>query len=339
MQLPTQNRSFDELLDNAQPEQIPTYDKDDNFKGFRQSVPSTLSVSINAPLIQKGEEDKIQSASRALLRDLTVANSTDIINSNKRNDLTWKHVIVSSNVLSRAGMNIDPSGNFEGTPFIGGFSSSVNSAWLGENVEIPESPPSVVNFPYEIHTIGAFSLVSRRVRKLVPALVSELNIAQANSIREQLEIAYLTGDSTIDQNQPDGLIKRVEQTVTPRSSTQLIFGDVLEALETNKLGVESLSTIVSVDVAKKIREENASRAFKDLDLSKILVSPHMPTGTLIAGRFSDFLGVTGNTIDFLAHTYTPEGQPEAGMTRVRSMFDADCLILNQDSFVKVEGIV
>ncbi|MDF2176994.1 phage major capsid protein [Aliiglaciecola sp. CAU 1673] len=339
MQLPTQNRSFAELLDNAQPEQIPTFDQNDNFKGFRQPSPSTLSVSINAPLVQKGEEEKLQSASRSLLRDLTVANSPDITNSNKRNDLTWRQVIVSSNVLTQAGMSIDTSGLFEGTPFIGGFSSSVNATWLGENAEIPESTPATVNFPYQIHTIGVFSLVSRRMRKLVPALVSELNIAQAKAIREQLEIAFLTGDSSINPDQPDGLLKSISQTISPRASMREIFADTLSALETNKIGIESLSAIVSVDVAKKMREETSARAFKNMDLNRVLVSSHLPTGTLVAGRFSDLLGVTGNQIEFLAHSYTPEGQPEAGMTRVRSMFDADCLILNQDSFVKVDGIV
>lgn len=339
MELPIQNRSFDELLDNARPEQIPTFDDESNFKGVRQTAPSTLTVSLDSPLVEKkGDLDKLQTSSRSLLRDLTVTNSPDLTNSKKRNDVTWRHVIVSSNVLSRAGMSIDSSGLFEGTPFVGGFSSSVNATWLGENAEIPESTPATVNFPYEVHTIGAFSLVSRRMRKLVPAIISELNIAQANAIREQLEIAFLTGDSSVNANQPDGLLKSVSQSIAPRASMREIFADVLSALETSKLGVESLSAIVSVDVAKKMREESSARAFRDLDLKRILVSPHVPAGTLIAGRFSDFLGVTGNQIEFLAHTYTPPGIAETGATRVRSMFDADCLVLNQDSFVKVAGI-
>ena len=177
------------------------------------------------------------------------------------------------------------------------------------------------------------------MRKLVPALNSELSIAQANAIREALEVAFLTGDASINPNQPNGLLKSISQSLTPKSNITGTFADVLEALETKKLGVDSLSTIVSVDVAKKMRLETASRAFKNLDIQNVQVSPHLPNGTLIAGRFADFIGITGNQIEFLAHSFTPEGEPETGATRIRSMFDADCKILNQDSFVKVEGII
>ncbi|OJF68497.1 hypothetical protein BK026_06675 [Alteromonas sp. V450] len=339
MELPVQNRTFNDLIDNAQPEQIPTFDKESNFKGFRQAAPSTMSLSINAPLIQGDEESKLLENSRSLLRDLTVANSPNITNSKKRNDVTWRHIIISANVLSKAGMTIDTSGQFEGTPFIAGFDSAVSATWLGENAEIPESTPTTINFPYEIHTIGAFSMVSRRMRKLVPALNSELSIAQANAIREALEVAFLTGDASTNPNQPDGLLKSISQSLTPKSNITGTIADVLEVLETKKLGVDSLSTIVSVDVAKKMRLETASRVFKDLDIQNIQVSPHLPNGTLIAGRFADFIGITGNQIEFLAHSFTPEGEPETGATRIRSMFDADCKILNQDSFVKIEGIV
>ena len=64
----------------------------------------------------------------------------------------------------------------------------------------------------------------------------------------------------------------------------------------------------------------------------------MPKGTLITGRFSDYQAVTSPNIDFLAHTYAPEGQVVNGSTRLRSMFDVDAVVLNQDSFVKTESI-
>ena len=343
MTTPTTNTRFADLINNAQPEKTPTFDKDDNFKGYRENQPSALTVDLNETVLSKDELAALPSSVRAAyMRDHTTANSSAIANSSKTNLATWKHMIISSSVLARAGMSIDPSGDFEGFPFFSGFDSAVNVAWLGESVEIPESSSATAKYPYELHTIGAFTKVSRRMKSLSSQIIPQAKIAQARAIKNAVELAFINGDSAIDANQPDGLVKQLTGNVISGSTKSglIIISEALEVLEGNGLDKDELSIIISPDVAKKWRQETTSRTHPALALpfNKILVSKHMPSGTAISGRYSDFQGVTSPKIDFLAHTYTPEGQPETGATRIRSMFDADAVVLNQDSFVKTTNI-
>jgi hypothetical protein len=337
------NTRFEDLIENAKPEKIATFDKDDNFRGYRQNNPEHISVDLNDPIIQAEELKDLPSSVRAAFkRDHTTTNSPSIANSNKINLTTWKHMIVSSGVLARAGMSTDTSGNFEGFPFFPGFDSSVSTAWLGENVEIPEASAVTTKFPYEIHTIGAFTVVSRRMKVLSSLVIPQVKIAQAKGIKDAVELTLINGDSSIDVNQPDGLVKKLTENVLSGTSKSglVILGEALEVLEGNGLDKNELSVILSPDVAKKWRLETGSKTHIALSLpmNRILVSKHMPAGTAITGRYSDYQAVTGPKIDFLAHTFTPQGQPETGATRIRSMFDVDAVVLNQDSFVKTTNI-
>jgi hypothetical protein len=339
----TVDTCFRNLIENAKPERVPTFDKDDNFKGYRQNNPEHISIDLDAPIIQAEEMKDLPSSVRAAFkRDHTTTNSPAIANSAKTNLTTWKHMVISSGVLARAGMSTDTSGNFEGFPFFPGFNSSVSTAWLGENAEIPEASAATAQFPYEIHTIGAFTIVSRRMKVLSSHVIPQVKIAQANGIKNAIELALINGDSSIDVNQPDGLIKKLTENVLSGTSKSglVIIGEALEVLEGNGLDKNELSVILSPDVAKKWRLETGSKTHIALSLpmNRILVSKHMPAGTAITGRYSDYQAVTGPNIDFLAHTFTPQGQPETGATRIRSMFDVDSVVLNQDSFVKTINI-
>ena len=334
---------FSDLIQNAKPEKTPTFDKDDNFKGFRQNNPEHISVDLDDPIIQAEEMKALPSSVRAaFMRDHTTSNSPNIANSAKTNLTTWKHMIISSGVLARAGMSIDTSGNFEGFPFFPGFDSFVSTTWLGENAEIPESSAVTAQFPYQIHTIGAFTIVSRRLKVLSSHVIPQVKVAQANGIKEAVELALINGDSTIDTNQPNGLVKKVIGNVLSGATKSglIILGEALEVLEGNGLDKNELSVILSPDVAKKWRLETGSKTHKALSLpnNRILVSKHMPAGTAITGRYSDYQAVMSPKIDFLAHTYTPKGLPETGATRIRSMFDVDSVVLNQESFVKTTNI-
>lgn len=338
----TQTR-FAELIEYAQPEKIAIFDNDQNFKGYRQGTPSTLSINLDEQVLLTNELKELPTSVRsAYLRDLTTSNSPTIANSSKTNLATWKHMIISSGVLARAGMSIDSSGNFEGFPFFSGFDSSVETAWLGENAEIPESSAVTAKYPYEIHTIGAFTQVSRRMKSLNSHVIPQAKIAQANAIKDAVELAFINGDSTINANQPMGLVKQLTDNVLSGATKSglIVISEALEVLEGNGLDKDEISMIISPDVAKKWRQETDNKAHPSLALpsNKILVSKHMPSGTAITGRYSDFQGVTSPEISLMAHTYTPKGQLETGATRIRSMFDVDAVVLNQDSFVKTTNI-
>ena len=345
MQLNTiTNRNFQDLIANAQPEKVPTFDKQtEAFKGFRYSTPSTLKVSLDDAIATKDELNGLPVAARAALRrDLTTTNSPDLVNASKPNTATWKHMILASGILARAGVSFDTSGYFEGTPYFHGFDTHFQTTWLGENAELPEQTAATVAFPYSIHTVGAFSIASRRFLKLVPQALPQVKIAQSIAIRNAVEQALINGDKAVDANQPDGLVKQVvDQVLSGASKTGLvILGDALEVLEGNGLAKEEVSVLMAPDVAKKFRLETGAKTHPALSLptNKMLVSKFMPSGTLIAGRYADYQAVTGSDIEFLAHTYTPEGVPETGSTRIRSLFDVDAKVLNQESFVKVTGI-
>ncbi|WP_338517982.1 phage major capsid protein [Alteromonas gracilis] len=341
LQTAYQARNLQDLIENAKPEQIPKFDDKGDYKGMRTTPPAVLKFGLDDSIVTKEELAALPEDLKRHVRTamMDTANSSDLTGTTPRNSFTWRHVIVSANVLRKAGMSIDTSGTFEGKPFIGGFETQVATEWLGENAEIPESSPATVNFPYEIHSIGAFTVVSRRLLKLVPGFIPQLQIAQANAIKEATEIAFIKGDPDVNPNQPKGLLNLVENAFSGAGQTgRLITSNVLYELETNGLDLSEISMIMSPDVARKFRHEIDLSIFPTLDVNKLGVSKHMPNGTLVGGRFSDFVGVTGKEIEFLAHTYTPKGEPEAGKTRVRSIFDVDCLLLNQDSFVKVTNI-
>ena len=337
------NTRFADLIQNAMPEKSATFDSESNFKGFRENNPTHLTVDLNESVLTRDEFNGLPSSVRsAYMRDLTTTNSPAISNSSKTNLATWKHMIISSGILARAGMSVDPSGNFEGFPFFSGFDSAIETAWLGENAEIPESSSATAKYPYEVHTIGAFTLVSRRMKSFNSHVVPEAKIAQARAIKDNVEKAFINGDSAIDANQPDGLVKQLTGNVLSGATKSglIVISEALEVLEGNGLDKDELSIIVSPDVAKKWRQETGAKSHPALALptNRILVSKHMPTGTAVTGRYSDFQAVTSPEIEFLAHTYTPKGQPESGSTRLRSLFDVDAVVLNQDSFVKTTNI-
>lgn len=338
-----ENHTFADLIANARPEQVPTFNDEGDFRGYKHNAPSDFSVSLDDSVVTSDERATLPEATRSILRrDMTTANSSSLSNASKPNTFTWKHMILASGILARAGASFDTSGNFEGNPFFPGFDSHVGTAWLGENVEIPESTASTVNFPYSIHTVGAFSIASRYMTKLSPALIPQVKIGQGIAVKNAVEQALIAGDSTTNPNQPDGLVKQItEQTLVGASKTGLIIlSETLEVLESNGLDKDALSVVMSPDVAKKMRQETGAKSHPALSLptNRMLVSKFMPTGTLIAGRYSDYQAVTSSEIQFLAHTYTPAGQPETGATRIRSLFDVDAKVLNQESFVKVTGI-
>lgn len=336
------NKTFADLLDNAQPETIPTFSEGE-FRGFRNGDLSTLRVTLDDPLISDAETRQLTASElNAVQRAMTTATSSTLVNFSKPNKSTWKYMILASGVLARAGVSFDTSGNFEGYPFFMGFGDAVATTWLGENASMPEHSPSTLKFPYEIHTVGAFTIASRRLNKLAPHFFPHLKIAQANAIKDAVEEAFIRGDSAVNANQPDGLVKQLTQQVLTGTSKSglIILGEALEVLEGKGLDKSEVSVIMSPDVAKKLRTENASPAFPGLSLKpeQLLVSKFMPAGTMVTGRYADYQAVTSSSIEFLAHTYTPKGQPETGSTRVRSMFDVDAVVLNQDSFVKTTNI-
>lgn len=338
-----ENRNFADLIENARPEQVPVFDDKGDYKTSRFSTPSTLNVRLDDSVVTNDERVNLPEATRSILRrDMTTANSSGLSNASKPNTFTWKHMILASGILARAGTSFDTSGNFEGNPFFPGFDSHFGTAWLGENAEIPESTASTVNFPYSIHTVGAFSLASRRFVKLAPYALPQVKIGQGIAIKNAVEEALIAGDSATNANQPDGLVKQItEQTLTGASKTGLvILSEAFEVLEGNGMDKDALSVVMSPDVAKKMRQETGYKTHPSLSIptNRMLVSKFMPTGTLIAGRYSDYQAVTSSEINFLAHTYTPAGQPETGATRIRSLFDVDAKVLNQESFVKVTGI-
>ncbi|NVK25226.1 MAG: phage major capsid protein [Gammaproteobacteria bacterium] len=338
-----ENRTFADLIANARPEQIPTFNDEGDFRGYKHAAPSDLRVSLDDSVVTNDERATLPEATRSILRrDMTTANSSGLANASKANNFTWKHMILASGILARAGTSFDTSGNFEGTPFFPGFDSHFGTAWLGENAEIPESTASTVNFPYSIHTVGAFSLASRYITKLAPGLIPQVKIGQGIAIKNAVEEALIAGDSATNANQPDGLVKQVTgQTLAGDAKTGLvILSEAIEVLEGNGLDKDALSVVMSPDVAKKFRQETGYKTHPALSIptNRMLVSKFMPTGTLIAGRYSDYQAVTSSEINFLAHTYTPQGQPETGATRIRSLFDVDAKVLNQESFVKVTGI-
>ncbi|MEE2001646.1 phage major capsid protein [Alkalimonas sp. MEB108] len=339
-----QNRNFSDLIANAQPEQIPMFDDaTDQIKGYRLSSPSTLTVRLDDAVLTHDEQALLPLATRAALRrEMNTTNSQATANAAKTNPFTWKHMILASGVLGRAGTSFDMSGNFEGTPFFSGFDSHFGTVWLGENAEIPEHTATTINFPYEIHTVGAFSLASRRIIKLAPQALPQVQIGQAIAIKNAVEQALIAGNKTKNPNAPDGLVKQVvDQSLMGTSKTGLvILSEAVEILEGNGLDKDALSVVMAPNVAKKFRQELASVAHPALSIPapQMLVSKFMPSGTLIAGRYSDFQAVTGNEISFLAHTYTPQHVAETGATRIRSLFDVDAKVLNQESFVKVTGI-
>ena len=339
----TINTRFEDLIKNARPQQIPTFDKDDNFRGFRDGNASLLSIDINDPILQDAELRALPVSTRvAFARDLNTANASPIANSSKVNLTTWKHVINGSGILARAGMAVDSSSNFEGVPFFAGFDASVASAWLGENATIPESSSSTVSFPYSIHSVGAFTIVSRRMKALSSHLIAQAQIAQANSIKEAVEQALINGDAATNVNQPDGLVKQLTgNVISGAAKTGLVnISEALEVLEGSGIYKDDVSIIASPDVGKIWRQEIGAKSHPALSLilNRIFISKHMPAGTSVTGRFSDFQAITSTNIDFLAHTHTPEGIPETGATRVRSMFDVDAIVLNQESFVKTVNI-
>lgn len=180
-------------------------------------------------------------------------------------------------------------------------------------------------------------MVSRRFQKMVPSFFMQLKIAQANAIKNAVERAFIQGDSGLNPAQPDGLVRQVNKHSLTGSgkSGPIIIGESMEILETNGLDRNDISIIMSPDVAKKFRIESGAPGVKD---EQLFISRFMPAGTMVSGRYSDFQAVTSPSIEFLAHTYTPAGQTETGATRVRSIFEVDALVLNQDSFVKTTGI-
>ena len=339
----TINQTFEDLIHNAQPKEIPMFDQEGVFKGNRQGNISSLKLDLDSPFLTQAEHATLSDSARNLMtRAHTTANTTTTM-ATKPNLTTWKHMIVSAGVLARAGMSVDTSGLFEGFPFFQGFDESVSTIWLGENAEIPEHSAAVAKFPYEIHSVGAFTLVSRRFRKMVPSFIPQLKIAQANAIRDAVEKAFIQGNSSTNPQQPDGLVRQLTKNVLngATKSGLILIGESLEVLEGNGLDKNEISIVISPDVAKKFRLETGTPAHKALRIKEdqILVSRFMPSGTMVSGRYSDFQAVTGPSIEFMAHTYTPPGKPETGATRVRSLFDVDAVVLNQDSFVKTTSIV
>ncbi|MBD1388564.1 phage major capsid protein [Neiella sp. HB171785] len=340
---PSSARNFQDLIDNAKPEVIATYDDKQEFSGMREQAPMFYSESLDTPLVSASELDAVDENLRnTYKRMMTTTTHAGACSSQPFNKATWKHVIVDTNKLSRLGMSIDTSGMFEGFPFFAGFDTAVQTQWLGENEEIPESNAQSVKFPYEIHTIGAFTIVSRRTSSLIPTILPNVRIAQANAIRESVEAALINGDSAVIASQPDGLLKQITENILNGFSKSIIevMSEQFEILEGNGIDKEEIGVLMSPDVAKLARQVSTTKTFGSLWVpdQKIQVSKHVPAGTMVSGRFSDFQGVTSSKIDFLAHSYTPEGQPEIGATRVRSMFDVDSVVLDQKSFVKTTSI-
>lgn len=336
------NQTFEDLIRNAQPLQIAMFDKEDNFKGYRNAPASTLTIDLNSPFANQAEMATMSDSARSMMTRAHTAANTQALMGSKPNQTTWKHMILSAGTLARAGMSVDTSGNFEGFPFFQGFDDAIGTTWLGEGATIPENSAPTTKFPYEIHSLGAFTMVSRRFQKMVPSFFPQLKIAQANAIKDAVEKAFIQGNSTTNPAQPDGLVRQVTKHALAGASKSglILLGESLEILEGNGLSREEVSIILSPDVAKKFRLETGAPAHQALSIKedRILVSRFMPAGTMVSGRYSDFQAVTNPSIEFLAHTYTPAGQPETGATRVRSVFEVDAVVLNQDSFVKTTGI-
>lgn len=342
MQLPITNKTFLDLINNAQPEKIATFDDKGEFKGIRQAAASLLSIDLNDPIISDSEQRLLTPTELSSLRGMTTSNSQAIASASTPNKSTWKHMITGSGVLARAGVAFDTSGNFEGFPFFCGFDDVIGTTWLGEGATLPENSAPTTRFPYEVHTVGAFTLVSRRLNKLVPQLLAQVKIAQANAIKAAVEKALIQGSSLVDANQPDGLIRQITKNVLSGASKTgvTLLADALAVLENNGLDRSEVKVLMAPDVAKKLRLESTTVTHKGLELTsdQLLISKFMPAGSMLTGRFSDFQVVTGKSVEFLAHTYTPKDQPETGATRVRSLFDVDAVVLNQDSFVKTTAI-
>lgn len=342
MQLPITNKTFLDLVNNAQPESYAQFDNNGVFKGIRQGTPSILTIDLNESVITDSEQRALTPTELSSLRGMPTSNSRAVSDASALNKSTWKHMITGSGVLARAGVAFDTSGNFEGYPYFCGFDAAIETTWLGTGATMPENSAPATRFPYEIHTVGAFTVLSRRVNKLVPQLMTQVKIAQANAIKAAVEKALIHGSSQIDPNQPDGLIRQITKNVLTGASKTgaTLIAEALAVLETSGLDRSEVKILMAPDVAKKLRLELTSVAHKGLEVTsdQFLISKFMPAGSMLTGRFSDFQVVTGKSIAFMAHSYTPKGLPESGATRVRSLFDVDAVVLNQDSFVKTTSI-